>query len=100
MAYASYSSNQLQSFAQNKSQNVTSPIITSIYAKENITPEAQSLPIQINGDTNAVYSMTITRSSDGRSYNFTSKTFASTVTSESRLKNQAPGVVEVFIPAV
>ena len=99
MAYASYSSNQLQSFAQNKSQNVTSPIITSIYAKENITPEAQSLPIQINGDTNAVYSMTITRSSDGRSYNFTSKTFASTVTSESRLKNQAPGVVEVSIPA-
>jgi hypothetical protein len=99
MAYASYSSNQLQSFAQSKSQNVTSPIITSIYAKESITPEAQSLPIQINGDTNAVYSMTITRSSDGRSYNFTSKTFASTVTSESRLKNQAPGVVEVSIPA-
>ena len=60
---------------------------------------ATSLPVQVTGDSDAIFSAQVTRSSDGRFYNFTTQTFAATVTSQSRLYNQSPGVFNLAIPA-
>jgi hypothetical protein len=61
--------------------------------------EATSLPIQVVGDSSAVFSVQVTRSSDGQFYNFTTKAFAAATTSQSRLKNQRPGTFSIAIPA-
>ena len=59
---------------------------------------ATNLPIQVVGDTDAIFSVQVTRSSNGQFYNFTTKAFAAT-TSQSRLKNQRPGTFSIAIPA-
>ena len=60
---------------------------------------ATSLPIQVVGSSGAVFSAQVTRSSDSRFYDFTTKTFAAATTSQSRLKNQSPGTFSLAIPA-
>ena len=60
---------------------------------------ATNLPIQVVGDAGAVFSAQVTRSSDSRYYNFTTKTFLAATTSQSRLKNQSPGTFVLAIPA-
>jgi hypothetical protein len=60
---------------------------------------ATNLPIQVVGDSGAVFSAQVTRSSDSRYYNFTTKTFLAATTSQSRLKNQSPGTFVLAIPA-
>ena len=60
---------------------------------------ATNLPIQVIGDAGAIFSAQVTRSSDSRYYNFTTKTFLAATTSQSRLKNQKPGGFNLAIPA-
>jgi len=60
---------------------------------------ATNLPIQAVGDSDAVFSVQVTRSSDSRFYDFKTKTFAAATTSQSRLKNQSPGIFSLAIPA-
>ncbi len=60
---------------------------------------ATNLPIQVVGNGGAVFSVQVTRSSDSRYYNFTTKTFLAATTSQSRLKNQSPGTFVLAIPA-
>ena len=60
---------------------------------------ATSLPVQVTGDSDAIFSAQVTRSSDNRFYNFTTKTFVAATTSQSRLKNQSPGTFNLAIPA-
>lgn len=60
---------------------------------------ATSLPVQVTGDSDAIFSAQVTRSSDNRFYNFTTKTFVAATTSQSRLKNQSPGTFSLAIPA-
>jgi hypothetical protein len=60
---------------------------------------ATNLPIQVVGDSDAIFSVQVTRSSDSRFYDFKTRTFAATVTSQSRLINQSPGVFTLAIPA-
>ena len=56
------------------------------------------LPVQVIGDSSSIFHVTVTRSSDGRSYNFETNSFPATVTSKSRLKNQSPGTFNLTIP--
>ena len=75
-------------------------LITRVNISKKILEKTASiLPIQVIGDNDSIFHVTVTRSSDGRSYNFETKTFASTVTSKSRLKNQSPGTFNLAIPA-
>ena len=60
---------------------------------------ATSLPVQVTGDGDAIFSVQVTRSSDSRFYDFKTKTFAAATTSQSRLKNQSPGIFSLAIPA-
>ena len=60
---------------------------------------ATSLPVQVVGDSDAIFSVQVTRSSDSRFYDFKTKTFAAATTSQSRLKNQSPGTFSLAIPA-
>jgi len=60
---------------------------------------ATNLPTQVVGDAGAIFSAQVTRSSDSRYYNFTTKTFLAATTSQSRLKNQSPGTFSIAIPA-
>ena len=60
---------------------------------------ATTLPVQVAGDSDAIFSAQVTRSSDNRFYNFTTDTFVAATTSQSRLKNQSPGTFNLAIPA-
>ena len=53
----------------------------------------------VTGDTDARFSLFITRSSDAKVYNFTTKTFLTAVTSQSRLMDQSPGGINIVFPA-
>ena len=75
-------------------------LITNINVKRaNLATEATNLPVEVIGDSGAVFSVQVSRSSDSRFYNFTTQTFAATVTSQSRLYNQSPGAFNLAIPA-
>lgn len=67
-------------------------------SKKILKKTACILPVQVIGDESSIFHVTVTRSSDNRSYNFETNTFASTVTSKSRLKNQGPGTFNLSIP--
>jgi hypothetical protein len=67
--------------------------------KATLKAAAANLPIQVVGDAGAVFSVQVTRSSDSRFYDFTTKTFVAATTSQSRLKNQSPGTFVLAIPA-
>ena len=55
--------------------------------------------INVVGDAGSSFNVRISRSSDSRAYNFVTKAFESTETSQSRLKNQKPGSFNVSFPA-
>lgn len=60
---------------------------------------SNSRSILVVGDREAVFGLQVTRSSDGRFYNFDTKTFEATITPQSRLKNQNPGSFSIVFPA-
>ena len=75
-------------------------LITAVNINDTILRTgATSLPIQVVGDSSAVFSVQVTRSSNGQFYNFTTKAFTAATTSQSRLKNQRPGTFSIAIPA-
>mgnify|MGYP003147861593 CR=1 FL=1 len=55
--------------------------------------------LAVTGDSDARFSLFITRSSDTKVYNFATKTFLTAVTSQSRLMDQSPGGVNIVFPA-
>ena len=67
--------------------------------KRQLKYEANSVSVNVIGDSGAVFSAIVTRSSDGRFYNFSTNTFNATTTSQSRLKNQLPKTFNISIPA-
>jgi hypothetical protein len=60
---------------------------------------ATNLPVRVIGDSDAIFSVQVTRSSDSRFYDFTTRIFEAATTSQSRLKNQSPGTFSLAIPA-
>jgi len=58
-----------------------------------------SRSVVITGDSDAVFSLKVLRSSDGRYYNFFTNTFEATYTSKSRLANKKPGSFSIVFPA-
>jgi len=73
--------------------------VSSLLSVGLLKAEATTLPITVSGDSDAFFSAQVTRSSDNRFYNFKTKTFEATTTSQSRLKNQNPRTFNVEIPA-
>ena len=77
-----------------------SAIINNIYIDtSNLRAGSSSRVLEVSGDPSAIFSLTVTRVSDGRSYDFTTDTFESSVTSRSRLRNQSPGIFRIKFPA-
>jgi len=76
------------------------PLIREINtSKKQIPHKATSVSVQVTGDSDAVFSLKVTRSSDGRYYNFETNAFEVTYTSKSRLANLNPGSFKVNFPA-
>ena len=95
-----YTSTQLKTLALNVKTNAKSALITAVNISDTmLRAGATNLPVQVVGDSGAVFSAQVTRSSDSRYYNFTTKTFLAATTSQSRLKNQSPGTFVLAIPA-
>ena len=95
-----YTSAQLKTLAElGKTSDIVNKITDVVLYKSEINSSAQNFQIKVIGDTDAIFSMTITRSSDSRNYDFTTDAFEARVTSKSRLKNQSPGVINIAIPA-
>jgi hypothetical protein len=94
-----YTSTQLKTLALNVKTNVKSALITAVnISNKTLRARAANLPIQVIGDSGAVFSVQVTRSSDSRFYDFVTKTFVAATTSQSRLKNQSPGTFVLAIP--
>ena len=94
-----YTSNQLKTLALNVKTNVKSALITAVNIdNKTLRAGAANLSVQVVGDAGAVFSVQVTRSSDSRFYDFVTKTFVAATTSQSRLKNQSPGVFSLAIP--
>ena len=95
-----YTSSQLNTLALNAKTNAKSALITAVnISNTTLRAESTNLPIRVIGGSGAVFSAQVTRSSDGRYYNFTTQTFLAATTSQSRLKNQPPGSFSLAIPA-
>jgi len=95
-----YTSNQLTSIAVSaRTSNLNNTINSVTFSNTNLRAEATSVSVNVTGSANSVFSAQVTRSSDGRYYNFTTQTFSSVHTSQSRLKNQSPGSFSLAIPA-
>jgi hypothetical protein len=75
-------------------------VITGFSISEsNLKAESKNVQILVSGDSDAIFALEVTRSSDSRYYNFSTNAFESTVSSQSRLKKQSPGEFSVLIPA-
>jgi len=75
-------------------------LITGVnISKTTLRAESFNLPIEVIGDSNAIFSVQVTRSSDSKFYDFTTGVFETATTSQSRLKNQSPGTFSLAIPA-
>ena len=61
--------------------------IKKIIYNEQISSSAQNVVLNITGDADALFSVSVVRSSDSRNYNFDSATFVTTKTSQNRLEN-------------
>ena len=73
-----------------------SAIVSYIYIDDsNLVAASSFRTLRIEGDSNAVFSLTATRTSDGKFYDFTTDIFESLVTSRSRLRNQSPGSFKI-----
>ena len=95
-----YTSNQLAQIATSARTSNLNNIINSVtLSKTIIRQNAASVLVNVTGGVNSVFTAQVTRSSDGRYYNFTTKTFLEAVTTQSRLKNQSPGSFGLAIPA-
>ena len=95
-----YTSNQLTTIAVSaRTSNLNNTINSVTFSNTNLRAEASSVSVNVTGSANSVFSAQVTRSSDGRYYNFTTKTFLEAVTTQSRLKNQSPGSFSLAIPA-
>jgi|TARA_R110000824_G_scaffold112767_5_gene262112 hypothetical protein len=58
-----------------------------------------SRSVRVVGDSNAVFSLQVSRSSNGQFYNFSTNTFSATYGSQSRLTNLSPGNTSIIFPA-
>jgi len=58
-----------------------------------------SRSIRVVGDSGAVFSLQVSRSSDSRFYDFSTNTFSATYGSQSRLTNLSPGNTSIIFPA-
>ena len=58
-----------------------------------------SRSIRVVGDSDAVFSLQVSRSSDSRFYDFSTNTFSTTYGSQSRLTNLSPGNTSIIFPA-
>jgi len=58
-----------------------------------------SRSIRVVGDSDAVFSLQVSRSSDSRFYDFSTNTFSATYGSQSRLTNLSPGNTSIIFPA-
>ena len=95
-----YTSNQLITIAVSaRTSNLNNTINSVTFSNTNLRAEATSMSVNVTGSANSVFSAQVTRSSDGRYYNFTTQTFLADTTSQSRLKNQSPGSFGLAIPA-
>ena len=74
--------------------------IKSIFFNKNIfDANSNVVELTVEGSSNAVFNMTVERSSDNRKYNFSTKTFEASITSNSTLKNATTGKYQINIPA-
>ena len=96
-----YTSNQLTTIATSARTSKGNNTIDSVtFDRTRLKSGATSLSVNVTGGDNSVFSMRVTRSSDGFFYNFFTKTFlVGTTTSQSRLANQSPGSFGLVIPA-
>ena len=95
-----YTSNQLTQIATSaRTSNLNNAINSVTFSNTNLRAEAASVLVNVTGSANSVFSAQVTRSSDGRYYDFTTQTFLAATTSQSRLKNQPPGSFSLAIPA-
>ena len=95
-----YTSNQLTTIAVSaRTSNLNNTINSVTFSNVKIKAGASSVSVNVTGSANSVFSAQVTRSSDGRYYNFTTQTFLADTTSQSRLKNQSPGSFSLGIPA-
>jgi hypothetical protein len=58
-----------------------------------------SRSVRVVGDSNAVFSLQVSRSSNGQFYDFSTNTFSATYGSQSRLTNLSPGSTSIIFPA-
>jgi hypothetical protein len=58
-----------------------------------------SRSVRVVGDSDAVFSLQVSRSSDSRFYDFSTNTFSATYGSQSRLTNLSPGNTSIIFPA-
>ena len=93
-----YTSTQLKTLTKTSGSGIK--LINKVeLSNTRVVTEANNVTAQVTGDIGAVFSVQVTRSSDGRYYNFATKTFEATITPRSRLKNQSPGSFTLAIPA-
>ena len=70
-----------------------------IFNKTSLTAKAQSILLNVKGSKDATFSLTITRTSDNRNYNFETNGFEAAITAKSRAKNLTMGSYSYEIPA-
>ena len=68
--------------------------------KTTMRSSATSRSVTITGDSDAVFSLQVVRSSDGEFYDFSTSAFEDDYTSQSRLVNKSPGSYSISFPAV
>ena len=64
-----------------------------------MTAKAQNILLNVKGSKDATFILTVTRTSDNRSYNFGTQEFETAITARSRAKNQRMGSYSFDIPA-
>lgn len=74
-------------------------LITSVYIDTSkMRSVSNSRVLTVGGDDEAVFSLQVSRSSDGRFYDFSTSTFSATYGSQSRLINLSPGNTSIIFP--
>jgi len=75
-------------------------LITSVYIDTSKTRStSNSRVLTVRGDKEAVFSLQVSRSSNGQFYDFSTNTFSATYGSQSRLANLSPGNTSIIFPA-
>ena len=89
---STYSTSQEQKDGKNIIESV-------VFNKTSLTAKAQNILLNVKGSKDATFSLTVTRTSDNRSYNFGTQEFETAITARSRAKNQRMGSYSFDIPA-